>query len=560
MMKKFLSLFIILFFVLAHKQALAENNYDKQNQATDSLLESLIQPKSPGFVVGIIKEGEFIYKRGFGLANIERNEPITTTTVFDIASTSKQFTGMALLLLQQEGELSLDDNVRKYIPELPKFKKPITIRHLLTHTSGYRDYGSLFILSGLDESDVTTREDALQIICAQKSLHFPTGSSWDYTNTGFFLASILVERVSGLSLEEYTLKNIFEPLGMSHTFFLEDRMTVIPNKATGYGRNDENEFIAEAFNWHVCGAGGLQTTCEDLLLWDQNFYSPTVGGPTLIQELTQVVSLYNGYETNYGLGIFNEKYKGLQIQHHDGGIPGYRSEMIRFPSESFTVIFLSNFSAYEPTEIALEISEIYLKEKLIEPAKDTSASHYVEVKLTLPQLQSYTGYYRTESGDLVRQIALENDVLWYVRNDWNKSELVYIGQHEFLMKEDGTLVKFSLETDSIQSIDVISKGQNFAHLIPFSAMTIDSTNFADVLGSYFSEEINSTLELYIENSSLFITSKNSQIRIELQCMIADNYSNTENGLTIQIERNKKNDVTGLFLNIDRAVQNYFVRI
>ena len=175
-------------------------------------------------------------------------------------------------------------------------------------------------------------------------------------------------------------------------------------------------------------------------------------------------------------------------------------------------------------------------------------------------MQSYTGYYRTESGDLVRQIKLENDAIWYVRNDWSKSELVYIGQHEFLMNVDGTFVKFNVETDSIQSIDVISKGENLAHLIPFNAISIDSANFADVLGTYFSEELNSSLALYIENSSLFITSKKSQIIIELQCMIADNYSNTENGLTIQIERNKKNEVTGLFLNIDRAVQNYFVRI
>jgi len=560
MTKKFLSLIIILFFATAHKQALAENNYDKQNHTTDSLLESLIQPKSPGFVVGIIKEGAFIYKRGFGLANIERNEPITTTTVFDIASTSKQFTSMAILLLQQEGKLSLDDNVRKYIPELPKLKKPITIRHLLTHTSGYRDYGTLFVISGISESDITDKEDALEIICAQKSLNFPTGTSWDYTNTGFFLASILVERVSGLTLKEYTLKNIFEPLGMSHTFFLEDRITVVPNKATGYSRNDENEFTAESFNWQINGDGGLQTTCEDLLLWDQNFYSPTVGGPNLIQELTQVVSLKNGYETNYGLGICKEKHKGLEIQYHSGGIPGFRSEMLRFPSENFTVIFLSNYSDYEPTEIAFKISEIYLREKLIEPAADTSSSHYVEVPITLPQLQSYTGYYRTESGDLVRQIKLENDAIWYVRNDWSKSELVYIGQHEFLMNVDGTFVKFNVETDSIQSIDVISKGENLAHLIPFNAISIDSANFADVLGTYFSEELNSSLALYIENSSLFITSKKSQIIIELQCMIADNYSNTENGLTIQIERNKKNEVTGLFLNIDRAVQNYFVRI
>ncbi|MDX2044881.1 MAG: serine hydrolase domain-containing protein, partial [Acidobacteriota bacterium] len=244
----------------------------------DAIFASFDKPDSPGCALGIIKDGKLIYARGYGKANLEHGIPNGSKLVYDIGSTSKQFAAASILLLAQSGKLSLEDDVRKFIPELPSYQKTILIRHLIHHTSGLRDYLTLFSLAGINFDDTTTEADALKIIIRQKALNFTPGDEWLYSNSGYFLLSIIIKRASGKSYLEFAKEHIFDPLGMKHTLVLDNHKRIVPMRATGYSPNPKGGFQTEMSNFEQTGDGAVLTSVEDLLLWDQNFYEPKVGG------------------------------------------------------------------------------------------------------------------------------------------------------------------------------------------------------------------------------------------------------------------------------------------
>src|SRR5580692_10180085 len=245
----------------------------KMEAAVDEVFEDLTAPGSPGCALGVYRDGQMIYAKGYGLANVEDSVPITPKSVFDIGSTSKQFTAASILLLEKQGKLSVNDDVRKYIPELPDYGPQITILHLLNHTSGLRDYLTLMDLAGINTDSVTTDEDALEIITRQKALNFAPGSDWLYSNTGFFLLSVIVKRVSGKTLREFAAENIFIPLGMSHTQFRDDHKALIPNRAMAYDPKElKDGYTLDVSYFEQTGDGAVHTSVEDLLKWDENFY------------------------------------------------------------------------------------------------------------------------------------------------------------------------------------------------------------------------------------------------------------------------------------------------
>ncbi len=254
----------------------------QDNPAVDQLFADLSKPGSPGCAVGVYRDGKIIYAKGYGLANLEENVPITPETVFDIASVSKQFTAASILLLQKQGKLRLDDDVRKYIPELPDYAAhgagKITIRHLISHTSGLRDYVSLFTLAGINNDSVTTDNDALGIILRQKGLNFPPGSAWQYSNSGYFLLSLIVQRVSGKTLKDFAAEQIFQPLGMVHSQYRNDHTSLIPHRALAYDRGENGSYKLSVSYAETTGDGMVHTSIEDLQKWDESFYSEQVGG------------------------------------------------------------------------------------------------------------------------------------------------------------------------------------------------------------------------------------------------------------------------------------------
>ncbi len=326
-----------------------------QAERVDKVFEKWNRTDSPGCALSVMKDGRIIYKHGYGMADLDHNVTITPSTVFHVASMSKQFTAASILLLAQQGRLSLDDDVRKYIPELPDFGSLITIRHLIYHTSGLRDQWNLLELAGWRYSlDLITDDDVMSVVTTQKELNFKPGEKHVYCNTGYTLMAIIVKRVSGLSFREFTTRNIFEPLGMTDTFFRDDHAVIVKNNAYGYESEKNAPFRLALTNFDTAGATSLHTTVVDLALWDENFYHPRVGGASFTEQMLQRGKLNNGEILDYAFGLVVGKYKGLPTVDHAGADAGYRSEMIRFPEQHFSAAVLCNSADTSPTHTGPE--------------------------------------------------------------------------------------------------------------------------------------------------------------------------------------------------------------
>lgn len=276
-MKRFLLHSKLLCFILLLFSLLFSAIADEKADKVDKLFAKWDTRVSPGAALAIIKDGEIIYKRGYGMANLEHNIPVTTTSVFRIGSTSKQFTAACIAILALQEKISLDDDVRKYIPEIPKYQKPIKVRNLVHHTSGLRDYTSLLPRAGYrTDADSPTIEETIEMLARQKGLDFAPGEEYPYSNSGYFLMSVIVERASGKSLNDFAQEYIFEPLGMKNTHFHDDFQMIVKNRADGYSPRGDGYRI-DMTNWDHVGDGGIYTTVEDFYLWDQAFYNNTLG-------------------------------------------------------------------------------------------------------------------------------------------------------------------------------------------------------------------------------------------------------------------------------------------
>ncbi|MGH9844912.1 MAG: serine hydrolase domain-containing protein [Blastocatellia bacterium] len=384
------------------------------NEKADKLFAQWDKPDSPGCALGIIKDGKFVYKRGYGSANLDYNAPLSPESVFYIASTSKQFTAASILLLVRRGQVSLDDDIRKYFPELPRYEAPITVNHLVHHTSGVRDYLELMGMAGRRMDEPFGNEDAVELIARQKGLNFKPGERFLYSNSNYVLMAEVVRRASGKSLREFADENIFRPLGMANTHFNDDRTAVVKNRVVSYAPIGSGRFRQFIKTIEAVGDGNLLTTVEDLAKWDQNFYDNKVGGEGFSQQMLTRTKLNNGEEISYAFGLDNEEYKGLKAVAHGGGFMGFRTEMIRFLEQRLTVICLCNVT--NPGTDARRVADLYLADQ-IKPAEAKSNSAPAasnpqpSLTLTTEQLAEYTGAYYSEELDATYRIVVENGVL-----------------------------------------------------------------------------------------------------------------------------------------------------
>lgn len=342
-----------------------------QNHATietrvDALFSKWDSPNSPGCALAVIQDGKTIYKKGYGMADLEHDIAITPASVFYIGSTSKQFVTMSILLLEEQGKLSLDDNIREYLPEMPEYDRPITIRHLFHHTSGIRDYLTLWSLAGRSYLDFMSEDAVFAMICRQKELNFSPGDRYLYSNSCYFLLSIIVKRASGFTLREYAEKHIFRPLRMVHSHFHDDVEYIIKNRAFGYSEKDDGSFGNLHMRFSLVGSGGLYTNVEDLFLWDQNFYKNKLGkgGPELIKKMLTNGKLADGTKLDYAAALRNGTYRGLRTVDHGGALGGYRAQLLRFPDQKFSVIILANVNRFNPSRMAQRVADIYLENEL----------------------------------------------------------------------------------------------------------------------------------------------------------------------------------------------------
>ena len=387
----------------------------------DSLFAEWDRPGSPGCALGIVQDGRLAYARGYGYANLDHDIPITPKTVFYIASVSKQFTAASIALLAQQGKLSLDDDVRAYIPELPDYGATITIRHLIHHTSGLRDYLTLMLLAGMRLEDVHTDEEVLDLVTRQTALNFAPGERHLYSNTGYLLMAEIVRRVSGKSLREFADEHIFRPLGMASTHFHDDRTMVVRNRAMAYVRNEDGSFRLDVWsNFDKVGSGGLLASVEDLALWDLDAEHQRVGGTALRQQMLERGVLNNGDTLDYAFGLVIGAYRGLRTVSHSGGSMGFRAHHLRFPDERFSVICLCNLGSIDPGRLALRVADLYLEDRFPEPPLATRASGPAPLgnapgatpaELPATMLAEFAGRYHSAELRVTYSLAVEQDRL-----------------------------------------------------------------------------------------------------------------------------------------------------
>ncbi|HXT26371.1 MAG TPA: serine hydrolase [Candidatus Eisenbacteria bacterium] len=447
--------FVVLSAIAVAELCVTTRAQDKKSAAVDEVFADVAKPGSPGCALAVVRSGKAIYEKGYGLANIEQNVSITPQSVFDIGSTSKQFTAASILLLEKQGKLSLNDDIRKYLPEIPDYGHRITILHLLNHTSGLRDYLTLFELAGINTDSVTTDEDALAIIANQKALNFEPGSEWLYSNSGFFLLSVIVQRVSGKTLTEFATENIFAPLEMKHTVYRDSHTLIVPNRTLAYdSKEKEAGYSINVSYFEQTGDGAVHTSVEDLLKWDENFYSGKLGGKEFLAEMQEPGKLNSGKPLTYAKGLVVEKYRGLPIVEHGGSWGGYRAQLLRFPEQHFSVACLCNVGNAGPEKRALRVADIYLAEEMKEPLAREKEGKRREKKETVAmapdKLAGYAGKFRSEELRATYRLEIEDGKLILkgiqsgdgFLHSPERLELRPVGADAFVVDEEGLQFAF----------------------------------------------------------------------------------------------------------------------
>ncbi len=427
----------------------------------DALFSTWDKPDSPGCVLAVIKDGEFIHKRGYGMADLERGTRITPDTVFDLGSTGKQFTATVIAILAAQEQLSLDDPIRKHLPEMPSYADEITVRHLIHHTSGLRDYLTLMDIKGLAGANVYPEEFLYDLIASQKRLNYPPGKEIQYTNSGYFLLGFIARRIAGKHITELIAEYILEPLGMNHTTFNNDYRRIVRNRAMSYDAGElEGAFMN---NLALCGGfgdGAILSNVEDLLLWDRNFYRNKLNNaqPDLIEQLHVTGKLNNGKSTTYAFGLVVDQYRGLKCVSHGGSWAGYRTEMMRFPVERLTVICISNLSTIDPTTLCYEVADILLEEKM-------GSSLASKTVVSSEKLEQYTGIYQGKN--LTLEIVVNDGALQLL-----------VGAREYQLQQSGR--KRFRFTDSPDALTFSGRNNEY---VRFTEYGIQSEKYRRIRGS-----------------------------------------------------------------------------
>lgn len=529
------------------------------SQQVDDLFIPWNNDHTPGAAVAIVQNGEVIYKKGYGLANLEYGIPVGPSSVFHIASVSKQFTVFSILLLEKQGKLNLDDDIREYIPEVPEFGKTITLRHLASHTSGLRDQWELLSMAGWRMDDVITTEQILKLVSKQNRLNFNPGEEFMYCNTGFTLLGEVVARVSEMSFADFTQKNIFEPLKMNNSLFYEDHEKIVQNRSYSYYASGIN-YKKAVLSYANAGATSLFTTVEDLSLWALNFSKPTIGDTSIFNQMSRLSVLNNGTTFGGGLGQFVRKYGGLNEIHHGGADAGYRTFLARFPDQKFSVIVFGNTAEFDAGRIAHQIVDIYLGDQFNTESVSSKHEEATESLVIDPEiLRTYVGDFELRPGFIIT-ITESNGQLTAKATGQTPVPLIPLSNTEFDVIEIGAKVEFV--PNGGENVDVIKLNQNgeVTELHRMIAFDESSVQLDDFTGKYYSEELSTTYHLVAMSGTLVIQHyRMSDVAI---APIKENVFTDGSWLYDQIEfiRNDKNEIRGLNISNSRVRNLYFEKL
>ena len=507
--------------------------------------------QTPGCAVGLGKDGRAVYMHGYGMANLEYNVPITESTVLESGSVAKQFTASAMVLLAEDGKLSLDDDIRKYLPEVPDFGgQKITIHNLLTHTSGLRDQWGLLGIEGRGPgSQVHSPATTLDLVVHQKMLNFPPGSEYLYSNTGYALAGIIIERVSGKSLDAFTQERLFRPLGMTHTRWRDDFTTVVPNRATAYSGSAASGFHTDMPFTNMIGNGGLLSTMADLLKWNENLDHPTVGGQPYVDALQTRMRLTSGRTITYALGLEVTDYRGVHEVSHSGSTAGYRTFLARYPDQHVSVAVWCNYAGANPTQLAHQVVDLVLTK----PPAAASQASAEKVEVSAADQQQWAGVYRDPHTDDVITLAASNGGLTVGTGRGQPTTLIPRGGARFLANAGD--VEFT-RTPGRRAFVLVRPNGDTAHFEEARpAPAIIPTQ--DYTGTYTSDELDVKLVVAAKGDKLVVRRRPAD-EIELRPAYADDFAAPGLG-TIRFARDASGRVTGFAIFAGRVIDVRFTR-
>ena len=526
------------------------------NPRVDSIFASVDKRDAPGCAVAVIDSGRTVFAKGYGMASLEHDLPITPTSAFYAASVSKQFTAFAVAMLAQRGKLSLDDNIRKWIPEVPDFGKTITVRHLIHHTSGLRDYFGLLGMTGWPSDGPVTEARFLDLVSRQKGLNFDPGSRYLYSNTGYVLLSILVKRVSGQSLREFADKSIFAPLGMSSSHFRDDHTMLVKNRAFAYSPRPGG-WALDVPGFDVVGDGGLFTTVEDLARWARNFDDHTVGGDELAERVLTRGRLTSGDSIPYAYGLIRGVYRGQPVIEHGGAYGGYRTQVLRFPTQHFAVVTLCNSSTANAAQLSQAVAAVYIGDRLA-PATQavsngTSTGPSV-VRLSRETLTRYAGAYWDAKNETMRRFEVRDSVLAVTGTP---VVLVPVSETTFRASIVNTSVAFAVARDGSVVMEETAPGGEKSTYQRMPAPKTDAGTLAAFAGDYVSDELDVTWRIEPKDGALIVR-RGAVPDITLQPVFLDAF-NSPAGV-VRVQRASDGRVTGLVIGAGRVTGFVFRRV
>ena len=444
---------------------------DERAESVHALFSAWDTCETPGAVVAVIKDGKFLYKRAFGMADLERDVPLSTLSMFDIASISKQFVAFSILMLEEQGKLTLDDDIRTYLPEFPDYGTTITLRHMIHHTSGIRDYMDLMELAGLRWENSYHRLEIVDLVSRQKALNNDPGDAHLYSNSGYLLLAEILQRVSGQTLGAFTTQHIFEPLGMKVSHFYEDFTRIVKHRSLSYSEQESGGYRSVQYIFDVVGDTGLLTDVEDLSRWDGNLYDNVLGkgGSELIEHMLTPGRLGSGESIAYAFGLELEEYRGLRVVRHGGGAAGYDTEMMRFPDQKLTVLVLSNLQQFPSTELAKRVADIYLADDFTagpQPEsrrgeRSASPAAEIELDMTAPELEAHVSSYYSPELDASYVFRRNESLILRIAYDPARIELVPIGpdtwrggrmEFRFIRDRSGRITGLNVSSGRIRDI------------------------------------------------------------------------------------------------------------
>jgi len=524
-----------------------------QVEAVDAIFEEWSDPAGPGAAVAVTRNGRVVYSQGYGSAQLEYRVPVTPSTIFHVASVSKQFTTFAVALLARDGALSWDDEVHTHLPELPDLGRPVTLRQLATHTSGVRDQWELLIQAGWRIDDVITRDQILQLMQRQRELNFEPGSEYLYSNMGYSLLAEVVERVSGMGFGEFLRERVFLPLGMHRTHVHSDHTMVVPGRAYSYAPVPGGGWRNAVLSYANQGATSLFTTVEDLGRWIAELENPVVGDGELWAEMLEPARLNNGETVPYALGIAVDSYRGLATQGHGGSDAGFRTNLVHFPEERLGVVVFGNAASFNAGGMARRVAEVFLEGRM-EEQEDNGVREVSRVRLPESLLEELAGRYRLAAGMIVTVVREGRELRAEVGEEGDRYALIPLSDSTFYVEAVEGRATFTRDRDGRVDglVLVSSEGTERGRRLQVDALP--AGEMEAYVGSYYSPELDVVYRFRVDEGSLFVE-RPRQPDLELFVVDRDRFGSSNWGMnTVEFTRDSAGEIDG-FLATGGRVRN-----